>query len=45
MAFGKGASAVIEYSEASVVGTVLLLVALLIGLVYVAVQRKQEALT
>jgi multiple sugar transport system permease protein len=41
MAFGKGTSAVIEYSQASVVGTILLLVALLMGLVYVAVQRKE----
>lgn len=42
MAFGKGSSAVIRYSEASVVGTILLLVALAFGLLYVAVQRRQE---
>ncbi len=42
MAFGKGASAVVRYSEASVVGTILLVVALLMGFVYLAVQRRQE---
>ena len=42
MAFGKGSSAVIRYSEASVVGTILLVVALLMGFVYLAVQRRQE---
>jgi multiple sugar transport system permease protein len=42
MAFGKGSSAVIKYSEASVVGTILLLVALLMGFVYLFVQRRQE---
>jgi len=42
MAFGKGTSGVIKYSEASVVGTILLVVALIFGLVYIAVQRKQE---
>lgn len=41
-AFGKGTSAVIEYSQASVVGTILLLVALLMGLVYLAVQRTER---
>ena len=43
MAFGKGSSAVIKYSEASVVGSILLLVALAIGFVYLAVQRRQGA--
>ncbi|MCA1983526.1 MAG: carbohydrate ABC transporter permease [Nocardioides sp.] len=43
MAFGKGASAVIKYSEASVVGSILLLIALCMGFVYLAVQRRQEA--
>jgi multiple sugar transport system permease protein len=43
MAFGKGTSAVIQYSQASVVGTILLLTALLMGLVYLAVQRHEEA--
>lgn len=43
MAFGKGSSAVIKYSEASVVGSILLLVALVMGFVYLAVQRRQEA--
>jgi multiple sugar transport system permease protein len=42
MAFGKGSSTVIRYSEASAVGTVLLLVALVFGLIYIAVQRRQE---
>ena len=42
MAFGKGASSVIRYSQASVVGTILLLVALAMGFVYLAVQRRQE---
>ncbi|MFA6298482.1 MAG: sugar ABC transporter permease [Nocardioides sp.] len=42
MAFGKGSSAVIRYSEASVVSTILLLVALSFGLLFVAVQRRQE---
>jgi len=42
MAFGKGASTVIRYSEASAVGTILLVVALAFGLVYVALQRRQE---
>ncbi len=42
MAFGKGTSAVIKYSQASVVGTILLVVALLMGLVYLAVQRKDR---
>ncbi|TIC80064.1 sugar ABC transporter permease [Nocardioides sp. GY 10127] len=43
MAFGKGSSAIIRYSEASAVGTVLLLVAVAMGFVYLAVQRRQEA--
>lgn len=42
MAFGKGASQVIRYSEASAVGSILLVVALLGGLVYAAVQHRQE---
>jgi len=42
MAFGKGTSAVIKYSQASVVGTILLLAALVMGLVYVAVQHQTE---
>jgi multiple sugar transport system permease protein len=42
MAFGKGSSSVIKYSQASVVGTILLLVALAMGLVYLFVQRRQE---
>jgi len=42
MAFGKGSSSVIKYSQASVVGTILLLVALVMGVVYLFVQRRQE---
>lgn len=42
MAFGKGTSGVIKYSEASVVGSILLVVALVMGFVYLAVQRRQE---
>jgi len=41
MAFGKGASSIIRYSEASAVGTILLVIALVFGLVYIALQRKQ----
>lgn len=42
MAFGKGTSASIQYSEASAVGSILLVVALAFGLLYLALQRKQE---
>jgi multiple sugar transport system permease protein len=42
MAFGKGASTVIRYSQASAVGTILLVVALVFGLVYLALQRRGE---
>jgi multiple sugar transport system permease protein len=42
MAFGKGTSAAIQYSQASVVGSILLIVALLFGLLYVAVQNRKE---
>jgi multiple sugar transport system permease protein len=42
MAFGKGASAIIRYSQASVVGTILLLIAVVMGFVYLFVQRRQE---
>lgn len=45
MAFGKGASSIIRYSEAAVVGTLLLVIALLMGFVYIAVQRRQEKWT
>jgi multiple sugar transport system permease protein len=41
MAFGKGSSAVIRYSEASAIGTILLVVALAFGLLYLVVQRRQ----
>lgn len=43
MAFGKGSSAVVQYSQASVVGTMLLVVALVMGLLHVVVQQRQEA--
>jgi multiple sugar transport system permease protein len=42
MAFGKGTSSVVRYSEASVVGTLLLLIALVMGLVYIVVQHRLE---
>jgi multiple sugar transport system permease protein len=42
MAFGKGSSSVIRYSQASVVGTFLLIIALVMGVVYLVVQRRQE---
>ncbi|WP_235950527.1 carbohydrate ABC transporter permease [Phycicoccus flavus] len=42
MAFGKGTSAVIRYSEASVVGTILLVLALVMGVVYLVVQRRDQ---
>lgn len=43
MAFGKGSSSIIKYSEASAVGSILLLIALVFGLIYIALQRKQES--
>ena len=43
MAFGKGSAAIIKYSEASVVGSILLVIALAMGFVYLTVQRRQEA--
>lgn len=42
MAFGKGASTVIRYSQASAVGTILLLVALAFGVAYLVMQRRRE---
>ena len=42
MAFGKGHSSTIQYSEASVVGTILILIALVFAFVYLTVQRKEE---
>jgi len=42
MAFGKGTSAVVRYSEASAVGSILLVVALAFGLLYIATQRKEK---
>lgn len=41
MAFGKGTSSLIQYSEASVVGTILLLIALAFGMLYIFMQRKE----
>jgi len=43
MAFGKGASSVIRYSQASAVGSILLLVAILMGIVHLFLQRGREA--
>lgn len=42
MAFGKGSSAVIRFSEASVVGTILLVIALAFGALYLITQRKEN---
>ena len=42
MAFGKGTSATIRYSEASVVGTSLIVVALIFALIYLWAQRNEE---
>lgn len=42
MAFGKGTSMTIRYSEASVLGTILIVVALIFGLIYLRVQKTQE---
>lgn len=42
LAFGKGASAIIRYSEASAISTVLLVIALGFGAVYLTRQQKSE---
>jgi multiple sugar transport system permease protein len=42
MAFGKGTSGVVRYSEASAVGSILLVVALAFGLFYIFTQRKES---
>lgn len=42
MAFGKGTSATIKYSQAAVLGSILILVALLFGFIYLRVQKAQE---
>jgi multiple sugar transport system permease protein len=42
LAFGKGTSGVIQYSEASAIGSILLMVAVAFGFVYIAVQRRGE---
>ena len=42
MAFGKGHSSVIRYSEASVVGTILIIIALAFAFVYLWAQRREE---
>ncbi|HMR48219.1 MAG TPA: sugar ABC transporter permease [Arachnia sp.] len=42
MAFGKGSSTVIQYSQASAVSTLLLLIALGFGVLYLFAQRGQE---
>jgi multiple sugar transport system permease protein len=42
MAFGKGYSSQIKYSQASVVGTVLILIALVFAFIYLWAQRKEE---
>jgi multiple sugar transport system permease protein len=42
MAFGKGYSSTIKYSQASVVGTVLILIALVFAFIYLWAQRNEE---
>lgn len=42
MAFGKGHSSTIRYSEASVVGTILMVIALAFAFVYLWAQRRDE---
>ncbi|OZG69569.1 carbohydrate ABC transporter permease [Bifidobacterium eulemuris] len=42
MAFGKGTSATIQYSEASVIGTILIVIALIFAFVYLWAQRNEE---
>ena len=42
MAFGKGTSTTIKYSQASVVGTLLIVVALIFAFIYLWLQRKEE---
>lgn len=42
MAFGKGSSSVIQYSQASVVGTVLIFIALIFAFIYLWAQRNEE---
>ncbi|WP_297317220.1 sugar ABC transporter permease [Bifidobacterium indicum] len=42
MAFGKGTSATIKYSQAAVLGSILILVALIFGFIYLRVQKAQE---
>lgn len=42
MAFGKGHSSTIRYSEASVVGTILIVIALAFAFVYLWAQRQEE---
>lgn len=42
MAFGKGTSATIQYSEASVIGTILIAIALIFAFVYLWAQRNEE---
>jgi len=42
MAFGKGTSATIKYSQAAVLGSILILVALVFGFIYLWVQKSQE---
>ncbi|PJM77489.1 ABC transporter permease [Bifidobacterium felsineum] len=42
MAFGKGYSSTIKYSEASVVGTILILIALVFAFIYLWAQRSEN---
>lgn len=42
MAFGKGSSAIIRYSEASAVSTLLLIIALIFGVIFLVKQQRGE---
>jgi multiple sugar transport system permease protein len=42
LAFGKGTAGIIKYSQASAIGSILLVVALAFGLLYLALQRREE---
>lgn len=42
MAFGKGTSATIRYSEASVIGTILIVIALVFAFIYLKAQNSED---
>ncbi len=45
LAFAKGSNMTIKYSEASVIGTVLILVALIFAFIYLWAQKKEDELS